>query len=228
MVSGDVTVTTSTIDDPEDNSTDDVIGPTELEEGLAGIELVGVGGLVLELGLELVVVVVESAPAPPPPPRPPPTGGTTGTPPTTGIAIGATGTYGFPLASTVEKVSDETDVCVDSLLLQVLLALDSVGLEPVLDTESEDVPEEVVTEEVETGVLDKDVPEVSVEDVDEDARELLLPEDEAVLELEDVELLLEDLLELEDRLLELFELEDVEDDLDDVVLRCVVVVLVKK
>lgn len=49
-----------------------------------------------------------------------------------------------------------------------------------------------------------------------------------MLELDDVELLLEDLLELEDRLLELFELEDVEDDLDDVVLRYVVVVLVKK
>lgn len=64
-----------------------------------------------------------------------------------------------------EKVSDETDVCVDSLLLQVLLALDSVGLEPVLDTELEDVPVEVVSEEEETGVLDKDVPDVSVEDV---------------------------------------------------------------
>lgn len=64
-----------------------------------------------------------------------------------------------------EKVSDETDVCVDSLLLQVLLALDPVGLEPVLDTELEDVPAEVVSEEEETGVLDKDVPEVSVEDV---------------------------------------------------------------
>lgn len=101
VVSGDVTVTTSTIDDPEDDSSADVIGSTELEEVLAGIELVGVGGLELELGLELVVVVVESAPAPPPPPPPPPTGGTTGTPPTTGIAIGATGTYGFPLASTV-------------------------------------------------------------------------------------------------------------------------------
>lgn len=49
-----------------------------------------------------------------------------------------------------------------------------------------------------------------------------------MLEPDDVELLLEDLLELEDRLLELFELEDVEEDLDDVVLRCVVVVLVKK
>ncbi|KAI3546571.1 hypothetical protein CSPX01_04226 [Colletotrichum filicis] len=101
VVSGDVAVTTSTMDDPEDNSTADVIGSTELEEGLAGIELVGVGGLELELRLELVVVVVESAPAPPPPPPPPPTGGTTGTPPTTGTAIGATGTYGFPLASTV-------------------------------------------------------------------------------------------------------------------------------
>lgn len=101
MVSGDVAVTTSTIDDPEDDSTAVVIGATELQEVLAGTELVSVGGLELELVLELIVVVVDSAPAPPPPPPPPPTGGTTGTPPTTGIAIGATGTYGFPLASTV-------------------------------------------------------------------------------------------------------------------------------
>ncbi|KAK1673605.1 hypothetical protein BDP55DRAFT_730404 [Colletotrichum godetiae] len=242
---------TSTIDEPEDDPRADVIGGIELEEMLAAIELVGVGGLELELDWELVVVVVDSAPpAPPPPPPPPPMGGTTGTPPITGIAIGATGTYGFPLASTVvEKVSDEMDVCVDSLLLQVLLALVSVGFEPVLDPGLDDVPAEVLSEVVETLVPVEDATEVIVDvggalelklelneeelsellvwDVkDEDAREVLLLDEEAVLEPDDVELLLEVLLELEDFLLELFELEDVEDDLDDVVLRCVVVELV--
>ncbi|GKT59647.1 hypothetical protein ColTof3_06986 [Colletotrichum tofieldiae] len=156
-----------------------------------------------------------------------------------GIATGTTGTYGLPLASLVEVdqdtpddtvkeklVRDETDVCVDSLLLQVLLALVSEvselerGVVEVPDEALVDEKPELHDEDSDVRTADEMVLELKLKlDVDgrlellkwelneEEPRELLVV---SVLAREEVELLVEVLVE--DRLVDFRVLVDLDEE----------------